>query len=383
VSDGDGRSLGFSAMPNAALLRWEEITGVVAPLRPPAGSPDGNTRDREGRLWRCALGRRTRTRTAEDGTGTVLAASCAGLRRTGSHAVGVQADRSLWCRATGAGIRGHALGEQAEQAWPGRVSRLDPVRGALRIAIDAMERPTGLCVSPDETRLSVVDTPGGAKTTHVEDIVDGTAVNGRRFFDAMPGYAGGMRCETAGHVWWGCSGGPGQDGVAVFAPDGIVLGRMLLPARCANLCCGGRKRHRLCRTASQSVYALSVAAHGTPGGCTLALDSRSWSGRGYAAHGYQGAGLSSAVNRHVGICVPDQMQWEHTLRSAWCQSRGTHRCAFTRSTRASQITSASASKKSRGPRRHGWSSSPPEAVGSARRAPLFPSHHARCNSATK
>jgi gluconolactonase len=60
---GDGRYLVFSDIPNDALLRWDEITGVVAPLRQPAGNPDGNTRDREGRLLSCELGSRTLTRT--------------------------------------------------------------------------------------------------------------------------------------------------------------------------------------------------------------------------------------------------------------------------------------------------------------------------------
>ena len=91
-------------------------------------------------------------------------------------------------------------------------------------------------------------------------------MNGRLFFDAMPGYADGIRCDTEGNVWCGFSGGPGQDGVAVFAPDGTLIGRILLPERCANLCFGGRKRNRLFMTASQSVYALYVEAQGNPGG---------------------------------------------------------------------------------------------------------------------
>jgi gluconolactonase len=263
---GDGRYLVFSDIPNDALLRWDEITGVVAPLRQPAGNPDGNTRDREGRLLSCELGSRTLTRTEHDGTVTVLAAFFAGTRLTGPNDVVVKSDGSIWFSDNGAGIRGNYLGEKAEQELPFRVYRLDPVSGVLSIAIGDMERPNGLCFSPDETRLYVVDTPGGAKTTHVYDIVDGKAVNGRLFFDAMPGYADGIRCDTAGNVWCGFSGGPGQDGVAVFAPDGTLLGRILLPERCANLCFGGRKRNRLFMTASQSVYALYVEAQGTPGG---------------------------------------------------------------------------------------------------------------------
>lgn len=263
---GDGRYLLFSDIPNDALLRWDEISGAVATLRHPAGYPDGNTRDREGRLLSCELGSRTLTRTEHDGTVTVLAAAFEGTRLTGPNDVVVKSDGSIWFSDNGAGIRGNYLGDKAKQELPFRVYRLDPVSGELRIAVGDMERPNGLCFSPDETRLYVVDTPSGTKTTHVYDIVDGQPVNGRLFFDATPGYADGIRCDTEGNVWCGFSGGPEQDGVAVFAPDGTLIGRILLPERCANLCFGGRKRNRLFMTASQSVYALYVEAQGNPGG---------------------------------------------------------------------------------------------------------------------
>jgi gluconolactonase len=48
----------------------------------------------------------------------------------------------------------------------------------------------------------------------------------------------------------------------VFAPDGDLIGRILLPERCANVCFGGKKRNRLFMAASQSVYALYVEAQG-------------------------------------------------------------------------------------------------------------------------
>ncbi len=263
---GDGRFLLFSDIPNDALLRWDEITGAIATLRHPAGNPDGNTRDRQGRLLSCELGSRTLTRTEYDGSITILSASFEGTRLTGPNDVVVKSDGSIWFSDNGAGIRGNYLGDKAEQELPFRVYRLDPESGALSSAIDDMERPNGLCFSPDESHLYVVDTPSGVKTTHVYDIVDGKAVNGRLFFDATPGYADGIRCDTEINVWCGFSGGPGHDGVAVFAPDGTLIGRILLPERCANLCFGGRKRNRLFMTASQSVYALYVEAQGNPGG---------------------------------------------------------------------------------------------------------------------
>ena len=263
---GDGKYLVFTDIPNDAQMRWDEITGQVAVLRNPAGYPDGNTRDRQGRLITCELGSRTLTRTEHDGRVTVLADNFEGTRLTGPNDVVVKSDGSIWFSDNGAGIRGNYLGDKAPQEMPYRVYRLDPESGALSIAVGDMKRPNGLAFSPDEKRLYVVDTPDGPKTTWVYDIVNGKAVNGRLFFDDSPGYADGIRVDTEGNVWAGMSGGPGYDGVAVFTPDGTLIGRILLPERCANLCFGGRKRNRLFMTASQSVYALYVEAQGNPGG---------------------------------------------------------------------------------------------------------------------
>jgi gluconolactonase len=137
----------------------------------------------------------------------------------------------------------------------------------MTIAIEDMQRPNGLAFSPDEKLLYVVDTPAEPKTTHVYEIVgNGTkAVNGRVFFDT-PGWADGIRCDTDGNVWCGITGGEGEDGVSIFAPDGKLIGRILLPERCANVCFGGEKRNRLFMAASQSIYAVYVEAQGAPGG---------------------------------------------------------------------------------------------------------------------
>ena len=263
---GGGRYLVFADIPNDALLRWDDISGAVATLRSPAGYPDGNTRDRQGRLVTCELGSRTLTRTEHDGTVTVLATHFEGVQLTGPNDAVVKSDGSIWFSDNGSGIRGNYLGDKAQAELPFRVYRLDPESGALTIAIGDMERPNGLCFSPNEDRLYVVDTPAGPRITRVYDMVDGMPANGRVFFDDTPGWADGIRCDTEGNVWCGMTGGPGYDGVAIFAPDGTLIGRILLPERCANLAFGGRKRNRLFMTASQSVYALYVEAQGCPWG---------------------------------------------------------------------------------------------------------------------
>ena len=265
---GDGRYLLWSDIPGARILKWEEETGAVCPFRRPSNYANGNTRDRQGRLVTCEMGSQRLTRTEHDGTITVLAERFEGKRLTGPNDVVVKSDGSIWFSDNGAGIRGNYLGNKGEAELPFRVYRIDPRSGAITVAVGDMERPNGLAFSPDERRLYVVDTPGGDKTVHVYDIEgDGTrAANGRLFFNAMPGYADGIRIDTEGNVWCGFSGGEGEDGVAIFAPDGTLIGRILLPERCANVCFGGKKRNRLFMAASQSVYALYVEAQGVAGG---------------------------------------------------------------------------------------------------------------------
>jgi gluconolactonase len=258
----------FSDIPNDRILKWEEETGAVSVFRQPSNYANGNTRDRIGRLITCEMDAQRLTRTEHDGTITLVADRFDGKRLSGPNDVVVKSDGSIWFSDNGAGIRGNYLGHKAEQELPFRVYRLHPATREFTVAVDDMERPNGLAFSPDESRLYVVDTPAGDKTVHVYDVVDdGTRVtNGRVFFNAMPGYADGIRVDTEGNVWCGFSGGEGEDGVAVFAPDGTLIGRILLPERCANVCFGGKKRNRLFMAASQSVYAVYVEAQGVPGG---------------------------------------------------------------------------------------------------------------------
>ena len=263
---GDTRQLLWSDIPNNRMMRYDEETGAISVFRRPSNYANGNTRDRQGRLITCEMGSQRLTRTEYDGTITVLADQFEGKRLTGPNDVVVKSDGSIWFSDNGAGIRGNYLGNKGTPELPYRVYRIDGRTSELTVAIDDMARPNGLAFSPDESRLYVVDTPGEPKTTHVYDIVDGVkAVNGRVFF-ATKGWADGIRVDTEGNVWCGFSGGEGDDGVAIFAPDGTMIGRILLPERCANVCFGGAKRNRLFMAASQSIYAVYVEAQGVLGG---------------------------------------------------------------------------------------------------------------------
>jgi gluconolactonase len=268
---GDGRYLLWSDIPNDRIMKWEEETGAVSVFRRPSNYANGNTRDRQGRLVTCEMDAQRLTRTEYDGTVTVLADSFEGKRLTGPNDVVVKSDGSLWFSDNGAGTRGNYLGHKAEWELPLRVYRLDPNTGALSVVIDQAQqrRPNGLAFSPDEKLLYVVDTPGpGQRTIQVYDVVDnGTkTANRREFCSAEPGGSDGIRVDTDGNLWCAWGGGEAEDGVAIYAPDGKMIGRIMLPERCANVCFGGRKRNRLFMAASQSIYALYVETQGVAGG---------------------------------------------------------------------------------------------------------------------
>jgi sugar lactone lactonase YvrE len=140
--------------------------------------------------------------------------------------------------------------------------------GNTTIATSEINFPNGLCFSPDETRLYVVESGSRPRHVHVFDVVeDGTALaNGRVFIDCgEKGRPDGIRCDVDGNLWAGWGEGPGLDGVVVFAPDGDLIGQILLPERCANLCFGGLRRNRLFMASYTSLYSLFTNAEGIPG----------------------------------------------------------------------------------------------------------------------
>jgi gluconolactonase len=261
---GDLRCLLWSDIPNDRIMRWVEETGRVSVFRQPAQHSNGHTRDRQGRLISCEHGSRRVTRTEPDGSVTVLVDRFEGKRLNAPNDVVVASDGAVWFTDPGYGILFDYEGHRAPFELPPAVYRLEPDTGAAAAVVTDMARPNGLCFSPDERLLYVVDSGSSPRTILCFDVVDGRRLaGGRRFADMSPGTADGVRCDVDGNLWAAAGGGgDGFDGVHVFAPDGTRIGQVLLPEKCANLCFGGLKRNRLFMAASQSIYALYVETRG-------------------------------------------------------------------------------------------------------------------------
>jgi gluconolactonase len=267
---GDMRVVLWSDIPNNRILKWDEETGEVSVFRKPSNYANGNTRDRQGRLVTCEHGGRQVTRTEHDGTLTVICNRFGGVDGkplNSPNDVVVKSDGSIWFSDPAFGILGNYEGHRATPGLPTNVYRVDGKTGRATVIAGDINFPNGLCFSPDETRLYIVESRG-QRGIRVYDVVeDGTAIaNPRSFCDMKGGSADGFRCDVAGNLWCGWGGGEEHNGVAVFAPDGTMIGRIRLPERCANLCFGGMKRNRLFMAASHSLYAVYVNTEGAVGG---------------------------------------------------------------------------------------------------------------------
>ena len=266
---GDGRYLLFSDIPNNRMLRWLEDTNEVTVFRSPSNYSNGNCRDREGRLITCEHDTRRVTRTEHDGSITVLMDGFEGKKLNAPNDVVVHSDGGIWFTDPGYGIMSNYEGHKAPFELPANVYRLDPRTRVATVVATDRSKPNGLCFSPDEKLLYLVDTgipkrKGDPIPIWVYDVQDGVRLaNGRMFVNMAPGFSDGIRCDVDGNIWSAAGwAGDGFNGVHIFAPDGALIGKIHLPETCANLCFGGSKRDRLFMTASQSLYSLYVGTEG-------------------------------------------------------------------------------------------------------------------------
>jgi gluconolactonase len=251
-------------------MRWDEETGATAVFRRPSGFANGNTRDRHGRLVTCEHGGRRVCRTEHDGIITTVVDRYDGRRLNSPNDVVCTSDGSLWFTDPPFGLLGYYEGYIAAPELPAtRVYRIDGATGETTVVADDVNAPNGLAFSPDESTLYVVESRATPRAILAYDVVNrGTQLaNRRKLIDAGPGTPDGFRCDVDGNLWCGWGMGEAElDGVRVFNPDGVLIGRIDLPERCANVCFGGTYRNRLFMAASTSLYALYVNTQGAPGG---------------------------------------------------------------------------------------------------------------------
>jgi gluconolactonase len=252
-----------SDIPNDRILRWTEEGGVSV-FRKPSHFANGHTRDKQGRLIGCSHHDRCIKRTELDGTITTLVDRYQGKRLNSPNDVIVKSDGTIWFTDPTFGINiDYEGGKQKSETAPG-VYCFDPVRGTLKLVIDDIKWPNGLCFSPDEKYLYVVSSGEQFSTSpdhsiRVYNVVaKGHGLTKGRFFHKVDnGQADGLRMDVDGNIWAAAG-----DGIHCINSQGNLLGKILVPYPCANLAFGGRNNSRLFICGSHTLYAIYTNTRG-------------------------------------------------------------------------------------------------------------------------
>jgi gluconolactonase len=259
---GDANCLLFQDLPRDRTMRWIEDAGISV-YRAPSGNANGQTRDRQGRLISCSHRERCLFRTELDGSLTRLVDRHNGKRLNAPNDVVVKSDGSIWFTDPLYGIQNDYEGGRQLSEQPPALYRFDPETGGIAVAEDDFDGPNGLAFSPDESRLYVSET--GDQTTddprqyiRVFDVdPDGGLHGGDIFHKIEPGYWDGLCLDEDGNVWSSAA-----DGVHCIAPDGELLGKVLVPYHVSNLTFGELARNRLFIGGSHTLYAIFLNRRG-------------------------------------------------------------------------------------------------------------------------
>ena len=254
-----GGMLLFSDIPSDVIHKWTRADGLGV-FRNPSRGANGNTIDAEGRLISCEHRSRTVVRNTPEGSMETIADAYKGGKLNSPNDAAVRSDGTVWFTDPPYG-----LGQRPREQKGNYVYKLDPAakkpEGKLQAVILDIQWPNGICFSPDESKLYVANSDISNPVIFVTPFKpDGTLGTPQPLFRIDKGIPDGIRCDAEGRVW--SSAG---DGVHVFAPDGKLLGKVLVPESPANLCFGGDDGKTLFITARTSLYAIKTNVTGAKG----------------------------------------------------------------------------------------------------------------------
>jgi gluconolactonase len=268
----NGQFLVFSDMGNNKLKKLDPSNNALSDyFLPPSGAKyNGNILDGRERLISCESGSggfkvvMTTNIVAGTTTGTIvtLVSNCNSLKFISPNDVCVKSDGSIWFTDTGSDS-GASPGGQYQPGY--YVYRFYPTNGSATVlpvmaSNLTLQRPNGICFSPDETRLYVADdgTAWNRRTILVYGVTrSNTLTGGATFCTAGSGFVDGLRCDVDGRVW-----ATAGNGVEIFAPDGHLIGKILMNRQINNLCFGGPQYKTLFTVGQPNVCSFPVLVAG-------------------------------------------------------------------------------------------------------------------------
>jgi gluconolactonase len=252
----DGSRLIFSDIPGDTVYVYSPGEGAPQVLYTPSANANGHTFDREGRLLNAEHGSGEITRWTQEGGRKTIVSAYQGKRLNSPNDVVVRSDGLILFTDPPYG-----LGQRASEVGFSGVFAFDETTGKIVLIDDALSRPNGLALSPDEKVLYVGDT--ATQTLWAYDLAADGIASGKRLVvdvtdESKPGRVDGVRVDTEGRVYFTCPGG-----ICVADPvRAEVIERLATPKRATNLAWGGADLSELYITALTDVYRVKTRAKG-------------------------------------------------------------------------------------------------------------------------
>jgi gluconolactonase len=246
-----GGYLLFSDIPADKIYRWSAADGLSV-WRTPSGKSNGLLLDAQGALLVCEHWGRKLSRVYSPDSAVTICGSFGGKLLNSPNDVALDADGSLWFTDPPYGLEGREQEQPASYVFHVAANGGEPVA-----VVDDFVRPNGIVFSPDKKVLYISDSQAA--------VVRSFRVEGGKleeigvFAKISPGGPDGMCVDSEGRLYVTAG-----DGVQVFSPEGVLLGRILTPQQPTNCCFGGEDWDTLYMTARPDVYAVKLKVRGLP-----------------------------------------------------------------------------------------------------------------------
>ncbi len=257
VWDSSRNCLFFVDIPENTIYQFSGIEGIKV-FRKPSYYANGLTLNMNFQLIACEHQRRAISIQREERV-EILCNRYQGKKLNSPNDVIIARDGSILFSDPIYGLRDGMGGPAIRETTIQGVYRLPPGASEPILVSDDFERPNGLALNVDETKLYVDDTV--RQHIRVFSIQKDWQFDGGEVFAELWGEGlgrpDGMKLDNQGNLF--CTG-PG--GIWVFNPAGKLLGKVQMPERTTNLAWGDDDRHSLFITTTTRVYRLRCLTSG-------------------------------------------------------------------------------------------------------------------------
>lgn len=238
----------FSDFTTSLLHRYDPGK-TVSVFRKDTNGGNGNTLDRQGRLYTCEYVSRRVVRISNNGKIEVIADRWNGKRLNAPNDIVVRRDGHIY-------FTDPLFTPLAERELDFYGVYHIPPAGKMELIAQPKGRPNGITMSPDGRILYVANTD--ERNIRAYDLgKNGAATNERVLITNLPGGPDGVRIDAKGNLLI-----TGR-GIAVYSPDGKPLGQIAVPENPRNCAFGDADFRTLYITGQTSLFRVRLETPGS------------------------------------------------------------------------------------------------------------------------